>query len=315
MTKNCCIFLISGRKDFLHKCLFDLDRYFNKKFNYPIFIFYHGHIYNNLKFREYIESINNKTTYKFIKLKKTLPPNIKKSELFWHLNNPYAKKFKGREGYLHAVNFLSNFMNYKVLKKFDYLIRIDDDSWFKGPLKNDLINELKKKNSLSGTAYTWSRFTKNTLNTRLYLFSWIKEYIEDNKIFVKDKKLRDSLNGNIDNKSFHSLEMKCDFNIYNRKIFESESWKKYNDEFNKFGGIFKYRWGDCELLSLYSYIYLEPPFINFNLEKKNLYYGHIPNYKILFDRKTLILKFISRRLKSILKIILKFISFFKIKNN
>ena len=41
MNKKGCIFLISARKNLIKDCLKYLDENYNKKFNYPILIFYH----------------------------------------------------------------------------------------------------------------------------------------------------------------------------------------------------------------------------------------------------------------------------------
>jgi hypothetical protein len=54
-------------------------------------------------------------------------------------------------------------------------------------------------------------------------------------------------------------------------MFKTETWKKWNDEFNKFAGGYKYRWGDIEVIGLYSYIFLDKPLYDFKLAEKNLY--------------------------------------------
>ena len=78
MNKKGCIFLISARKDLLKDCLKYLDQNYNKKFNYPILIFYHKNIYDDESFRNSIRSINLNTKYSFHKLHSKLPSNIKK---------------------------------------------------------------------------------------------------------------------------------------------------------------------------------------------------------------------------------------------
>ena len=121
MNKKGCIFLISARKKQLKDCLKFLDQNYNKKFKYPILIFYHGNLYDNERFRNSIRSINLKIEYRFHKIVSKLPANINEKDLFWNLDNPYAKSFKGRLGYLHANYFWNNFMNFKELNGFDYL--------------------------------------------------------------------------------------------------------------------------------------------------------------------------------------------------
>ena len=232
-----CIFLISARKNLLKKCLTYLDSNYNHKHNYPIIIFYHGFKYDSPIFRNKIKNINKKTEFRFHKLKTDLPSNVTKKDLFWNLkNNKYAKSFKGRIEYLHANYFWNNFMNYEELKEFKYLMRIDDDSWFKNSINFDFFDKLKDSECLLGTGYTW-KVSKNSFETRTNLFKWIKNYIEKYNIEIKDKKLEKSLNCKEDNDLFHSMDWNCgNCNIYDRKMFETESWKTYNNEFNKIAG-------------------------------------------------------------------------------
>lgn len=170
--KNGCICLISARKCMLNTCLTCLDKNYNTKYNYPILIFYHGNIYDDINFRNSIESINNKTRYSFHKIEQNIPEHLSEKDMFWNLqNNDYAKNFgKKRLGYLHANYFWNNFMNFEELKKFDYIIRIDDDSWFKSSITFDLFEELDTKGGYFGTGFTWNHFGPNHLiPVKIYL--------------------------------------------------------------------------------------------------------------------------------------------------
>ena len=68
-------------------------------------------------------------------------------------------------------------------------------------------------------------------------------------------------------------------------MFETESWKTYNDEFNKIAGGYRYRWGDCEVISLYTYIHLKNPLKNFDLRSKNLYEPRLPDAEIIVSKR------------------------------
>ena len=144
------------------------------------------------------------------------------------------------------------------------------------------------------------------MNTRINLFNWTKEYIKKEAIKVKDKKLRESLNGDVDNLLFHSLEWNSgNCNVYNRKMFETDSWKKFNKEFNKIAGGYRFRWGDCEIIGIYCYIHLDPPIINFDLKSKGLYESQLPSTKLVLSKKQEIIQKIKKYLVNILKIFFK----------
>lgn len=287
--KNGCIFLISARKNLLHKCLTYLDINYNNKFNYPILIFYHGKKYDDLQFQQSIQNINQKTKVSFHKLEAKLPEHIKEKDLFYnrteieYVRNSFSKQ---RLGYLHANYFWNNFMNFKELKQYDYMIRIDDDSWFKNPINFDMFEELDKSGKLCGCAYTWNYVHKRVLDTRKLFYDWIKLYVSKNNIEIKNEILKNSIlegkNDIIDNRKcnikFHTMDFLCgNCNIYNRKMFESEDWKKFNDDFNQIAGGYRYRWGDCEVISMYYYLFIGPEFLNLNLKEKGLYHDQIDN--------------------------------------
>lgn len=286
--KNGCIFLISARKNLLFKCLELLDKNYNYQFNYPILIFYHGTKYDDIQFQESIRSINSNTKYSFHKINAEIPSHLSKNDMFWNLkNNRYASKFgKDRIGYLHANYFWNNFMNFKELKQYDYLIRIDDDSWFKDKMEFDMFDELDKSGKLCGCAYSWNFVHHRVIETRQNLFSWIKKYVNNYKVDVKNKLLKKYLeeeeNDIVDNikcnKNFHSMNYLCgNCNIYNRKLFDNKEWKQYLDEFNKIAGGYRYRWGDCEIISLFYYIHIGDDFLDLDLINRNLYHNQLDN--------------------------------------
>tara|TARA_Y100000816_G_C26095902_1_gene579983 strand:- start:463 stop:777 length:315 start_codon:yes stop_codon:yes gene_type:complete len=99
------------------------------------------------------------------------------------------------------------------------------------------------------------------------------------------KELKESLNGEINNKNFHTLDWNLgNLNIYNRKMFETDEWKQYNYEFNKLAGGYRYRWGDIEVIGLFAYIHLDNPILNLDLKSKGVYDVKLPKARIVCDR-------------------------------
>ena len=301
MNKKGCIFLISARKNLLKDCLKYLDQNYNNKFNYPILIFYQRNIYDDEIFRNSIRSINLNTEYRFHKIDLKLPSNIKEKDLFWNLDNPYARSFKGRLGYLHAITFKINFINYEQFNEFDYLMVIDDDSWFKGKIEIDLFEEIDKKKGLFATAYTWKN-NQRAQYSQYNLSNWIHKYIKKYNLKLQDKELREALKSGINNDFLNSLNWSCgNCNIYKKEMFKSNNWKFFNQEFNKVSGGYRYRWGDCEIISLYAYIHLKPALINFDLRSKNLYDPQLPNAEIVVSKRIVFIEKIKKDFKNILK--------------
>lgn len=284
--RNPCLFMLSARDYLLKKCLTCIDQNYNKRYNYPIVIFYHGNRYDSEQVREEIRSINRDTEVRFRSIECKIPDHLEEKDMFWNLpNNNYARSFgRSRLGYLHAISFLSNFMEHPDLQEFDYVLRLDDDAWFKKEIPFDFFEELDKNNGYFGTGFTWNSFGPNHLETRHNLFNWVKDYVVKYDIDVKNEQLKCSLNGPDDNIMFHTLDWNCgNCNVINRKMFETEEWRRYISEVKKSGGAYKYRWGDCEIIGLYAYLHLDNPLVNFNIREKGLYEPQIPNTQMVFN--------------------------------
>ena len=283
--KRGCIFLISARKNLLKECLESLDKNYNSRYNYPILIFYHGDRYDDEQYRNTIREINPDTEYRFHSIEGKIPEHLEDKDLFWNYPNNYARSFgRQRVGYLHANYFWNNFMNYKELDEFDYLHRIDDDSWFKEEIPFNFFDELDKNDCYFGTGLTWNHFHPNHLDTRANLFDWIKYYVDKYNVDVKNEQLRQSLDGKVDNEMFHTLRWNCgNCNIYNRKMFETQEWRQYLQEFNDLAGGYRYRWGDIEVIGLFAYIHLDNPILDFELKEKGIYQGKIPHAQMVFS--------------------------------
>jgi hypothetical protein len=43
-------------------------------------------------------------------------------------------------------------------------------------------------------------------------------------------------------------------------------------------GGYRYRWGDCELISMYYYLHIGEEFLDLDLKNKDLYNNNMPNF-------------------------------------
>lgn len=312
---NAAIIILVARKKIFYQSLKLFYRNWNNSFKYPVHIHTFGNVFNKK------EVFNLQNKYKnifFHTIKTEIPNNLRFEDLFFYrfYNNFAFKSFNPlRLNYLHMCNFASNISSFgkigcidRELEKYDYLMRIDDDSWFKKKIRKDLFSSLKKKPMATGRL-TITKNSKIHL-TREKLFFFIKQYINKNKIKVKNKKLKKILLQN-NEKEFSNLEFSLgNFDLYNMREFKSKRFKNFISAVYKFGGIYKYRWADYDLLNLYLYMFYQKPFYDFKFSEK-IYSPKYPgSYKIYDYYNFTILR------RNFIKIIIFFIkkTFLKIKN-
>ena len=73
----------------------------------------------------------------------------------------------------------------KYLAKYDYLMIIDDDSWFKEKIEFDLFDKLNE--FPLATAVSGIYKDKNLSKTREKLLKFIKSYVDKEKVDVKNR--------------------------------------------------------------------------------------------------------------------------------
>lgn len=283
---NAAIIILVSRKKIFYKTLNLFYNNWNKSYNYPVHVHTFGKIFNNKE----ISQLQKKYTNIFFHLIKTkIPINLKFKDLFFYrfYNNFAFKSFNPlRLNYLHMCNFTSNISSFgkigcisEELKKYDYLMRIDDDSWFKKKINKDLFIVLKKQPMASGRL---SRTKNSKIHlTREKLFFFIKNYANKNKIKVKNNLLKKILNQN-DEKKLSNLQFSLgNFDLYNMSEFKSKRFKKFINAVNNYGGIYKYRWADYDLLNLYLYMFYKKPLHDFKFSEKLYSEKYLDSYKII----------------------------------
>ncbi len=286
---NAAIYMLSSRKDNLYDCIKSLYECWNNNYDYPVYIHYFDQIYDDSDFQKKFYDISNNIYFKSIKYR--IPFSIKYRDLFFnrqYLNYVKNSFSEDRLGYLHMEYFVSDIYNFgkigvgcKELKKYDFLMRIDDDIKFNNPIEFDLFE--KTKGHPIATGHAWSRTEEELKNNNDYfdvrenLYSFIKEYVFENNIHVENNKLRQSIENNKEI-LMHTLKWSAgNLNIYDMKYFNNLIFKKYISKINKYGGAYKHRWGDQEILGLFNYIHYDIPLLDLNLQKNNLYEPRIKN--------------------------------------
>ena len=63
-------------------------------------------------------------------------------------------------------------------------------------------------------------------------------------------------------------------------MFETDLWKLWIKEINEFGGIYKYRWGDNEVISLFAH-FIQEEIYDFKAVEKG--YHNLGKYRLVQD--------------------------------
>ena len=184
---NGCVHILSGRVKCLKISLESFYKYYNYKYDYPVYVYYFDPLYSDYFIND-IHSTIGKNIH-FIELDYSIPKHINKSELFMYRNNDYAQNEFGshRIGYLHMINYFVNYYNYPQtkFKDYKYSLSFDDDTLFLKEIEFDIFKVLKENNSLMGSINVTNRnlpANQRTLDTREKQFEFVQYYIQKYKI-------------------------------------------------------------------------------------------------------------------------------------
>lgn len=281
---SAAIYLLSSRSKLLEACLINLYKNWNSTYDYEVYVHYFGDIYLE-KYINYINKTISKKIY-FIKIDYDVPRFIEEKDLFY--NRKYLKYVresfsKRRLGYLHMEHFVVNIFSFgckgclsKDLEKYEKLMRIDDDSYFKEKINFDLFDILEEFPFATG--YAWSKLDYRVRDTRENLWTFYKNYLNKFSIKPKNEKLLIALK--TDNEDLmHNLDWSAgNLNLYNMNHFvKNQNWLNFLNEVNCYGGTYKHRWGDVVILGLFAYTHFDKPLYNFDLKKKGMYDNKFPS--------------------------------------
>jgi len=251
---NACISLISSRTECLPLCLKSIHDHFNKNHNYPIYVHYFDDIYDDFK----VDVPN----VEFIQVPYKSP--IPESEMFYNRDNRYAKRCFpiGRKGYLHMCNFVVNMYKYPNTKihNHDYVIVFDDESGFVKDVDFDPIERMGHNDMsamITGQRLTDGKPPQNHIDTREGLYDFFMGFCNKHNKYELDFITEDL---------FHKLDW-SDGYIVKTKMYENQLWKTWVAAVNLSAGIYKHRWGDNEVMSLWNLVHEGAPILNLGLVK------------------------------------------------
>lgn len=273
---NACIQFISSRDKCLKKALGTLFHYFNKKYQYPVFVYYFDDVYSDPKYRKDIHESISKNIH-FVNVPYKVSFFLEEKDLYHNRTDlEYVQKNfpPSRKGYLHMCNFNCNMYTYinSHLYNFDYVINLDDEGGFVKDVPFDVIEKLEST-TLDMAAFITGQRLKNGgphqghLDTRIKLWETTRQFILENNLYQGN--LGD-LQGFEDPNIIHYLEF-SDSYVFNTRIFKTTLWEKWISLINASGGIYKYRWGDNEIFSIFSYLYHGCPMYDLGLVRDGYY--------------------------------------------
>tara|TARA_Y100000389_G_C17461530_1_gene522112 strand:- start:699 stop:1673 length:975 start_codon:yes stop_codon:yes gene_type:complete len=282
---NAGIIILAARTKILKKTLNFFYENWNQKYDYPIYL----HTFGKIIPKPLIDEIN-KDISKNIFVKEIdygVPEHINEKDLFYNRSyNDYVKsRFpKKRIGYLHMLRFATNITSFgdkgcfsKEMEKFDYLLKFDDESWFKKKIDYDLFDILNEHCMATAYADGDGVPLKIKKETTENIWEFYKSYLKKFKYEPKNSILKDALKKD-DGNLIYRLQYKCgNCEFYNIPKILKYPIKEYLDYANLYGGDYKYRWGDNEVLGLFAYTHFDRPFYDYEFKKKDIYYPSLPS--------------------------------------
>ena len=268
-----CIFILTQntpeRKIYLKTTLYFLFQNFNSKYKYPLRILHEGD-YDATSQEEIIKSVRSSMRHlvTFKELDKTdfdIPEHINLEKVNKSIEIqpvPYWRNLKYRS---MCYFWIKHF--FKYTKEFDYVMRLDDDSFIEEPIAEDFFKILEHKNLV---------YISNIVHVDCGLCNFqMKELFEriapdkkemlngifvssvlgpDNPIFHKFKKVHSLITDKEIIQNEYKLDMPYmyynNFFITRTAFWNQEDVKKIIEEIDKDGGIFYYRYGDAPLQTL-----------------------------------------------------------------
>ena len=258
-----CINVISSRAVCLKPCLESVWEKYNHKYNYPVYVYYFDDIYDSEDLQKQIIGDTGQNVI-FRSIPYETPKHIDEKEMFYNRKDVWyaATQFPiSRKGYLHMCHFMCNFHGYPNTDYhlYDYSLHIDDESQFTEDVPYDFFERMEQMPEVDMAAMkvydqNIKKPHQGNFDTRINLWNFIKVYLKHYGITPKSKFMQDLMNDPNADENFHFYPC-ADSYIIRLSMFESPEWKQWINAVNKYGGIYKYRWGDNDVNSLFYLIH------------------------------------------------------------
>ena len=261
-----CIVYISSRNECIKLSIKSLWDNYNHKYDYPVYVHYFDDIYDSEEFREEVRKVTSPNVH-FISVPYNTPGFLKEQDLFynrhelWYVRNSFPKS---RKGFLHMCHFTSNMYGYEntELEKYDYIMTHDDESGYTKEMPYDPFEVMANRPEDMAAFKKENREEKQphqgNFDTRVNLWEFIKSYIKHYEIKPKSEFMKKLIEDSDSDRNFHFYPV-VDTYVLKTEMFKTKEWKQWIKAINRYGGIYKYRWGDNDVYSLFYLIHYEHP--------------------------------------------------------
>ncbi|MCH7971048.1 MAG: hypothetical protein IH960_08415 [Chloroflexi bacterium] len=242
---NAVIWYIAARRC-LKESLELLYKNFNDEYQYPVVIYSFGEHYSEKFKKDIWDRLDS--TIQFVTLdEQKVPAHIPESELYYHRTEiEYVREYfpASRIGYLHMCNFVSGYsMHRPELAKYDFGLKMDDDAFFVKKVPNDILLEAETCGYVFAPMATSNMNTDRSRQTQIGIRELLKDYLSSEGLVPSSESIDENGEWNGDGPR--------DPTIWDFRIFREEKYQKWWNLINKSGGIYKYRWGDLEVQTLF----------------------------------------------------------------
>lgn len=285
--KAAIVYLVRGATEKLERSIKALDRFFNRRFNYPILIF---HEEFNKEEKELISSWSS-STLEFILLN-----DFKKLPNYSGLSVDQVNRWcEGKDGGRKSIGlgycqmcrfFLHTLFVHPRMAEFDYYWRFDDDSYLTSEITYDPFALMESCKAI----YGYRAVEKENVYECLGLDLLWKEV----KAFAKKEHLsRRYLNRLVANwkGQYKGFNYYNNFEI-NKVSFwrEHPGYKKFFQTLDETLGFYKYRWGDANVRAFSVGLFLHPKQVHHFGDigyQHNDHYTALGSDKVIYSRLNL----------------------------
>jgi len=262
VSLNGCINILSSRKRCLPICLDSLWKKWNHRYEYPVYVHYFDDIYDSEAYRELLWR-NISENIHFRPINYQTPPGIPEEELFYNRRDLWYVRTRfsiARKGYLHMCHYFNNLYGYPGtdLHNHDYIMSIDDEALFTKEVPYDFFEIIQSRHEMAGALKVTHAKDKppkqGNFDCRVGLWEFLKTYMTTYHITPKAQFMQDLLVDPDAETHFHQFTY-ADSYVFKTELFRTPEWEQWNAALNASGGIYKYRWGDHILNSLFFLIH------------------------------------------------------------